>query len=792
MVCLTGDCMKSTVGLRKRIFLRKIIVGVTLGLAVLITVFSGILYFCIESLVVRIESESNKNLMAQVQYNVRFIGDTIKNTCEHLYLSSDVEYIMNFGSSDSDFEEGMIRMNMVWKAVKDSNPFIHSIFIYNNNTRQFYSTYGGMLYQDASLEEYLKGRDSIPRMVPVFRKFKGESRTIETNEDVISYFIYDTYDKNSGMKNGIVVNVKQQWLLDNLNEVNLNRSSKDARLFLMDSNGEFVTLGDDKQFLAQVKKDYTAYMDKMREGKADSSFTTEFNREKYLVSFYQLDNAAITVFKTMPYRNIQAYVFQLQKVMMVMFIVFLAVAVLESLIISRKIYNPFDSMFAQIRSRSGKISGNMDDRDEISFLRTIYDRHAEMLETYGNENRSNSSIVKAYLLKNLLTDGSYNTEEAVKVLKFNNISFDTNACYAVGLIKIDRYEEMMQGWRGKDRDLIKFAILNISCEIIGSRYDNEGVDVGEDFVCLILCIKESERFKEIFTSLARQTQDSLLQYYGVSVTIAVSGIAGGLNDLPRAYGEAFKLSYYRYVLGRGAVIFPEQAAGNGGEASLQAIDKTEKKILDALMAGDRQKVERTLQTFFEQLSLMNYESIIISQFQLLRTLNQGVAEINRNRLEIVHVNFHELYHFPSHIETMEDFCRKLLELLQDLLDRDRVKMVESRHAMLIGAVTEMIDKNYSQSSLCLDEISLNMNISSRQLSRIFKSGTGRTVPEQINEVRLTRAAELLAYSDLSVGEVAAKVGIESETYFYSLFKRKYGTTPKEYSAIRPLKKEGMS
>ncbi|MDG0814259.1 helix-turn-helix domain-containing protein [Cohnella rhizosphaerae] len=77
-----------------------------------------------------------------------------------------------------------------------------------------------------------------------------------------------------------------------------------------------------------------------------------------------------------------------------------------------------------------------------------------------------------------------------------------------------------------------------------------------------------------------------------------------------------------------------------------------------------------------------------------------------------------------------------------------------------------------------------MKISTRSLSKIYKDATQLSIADLINGVRLTKAAELLIQEDLSVYEVVQKVGITNETYFFSLFKKKYKMTPKEYALQR--------
>ena len=46
--------------------------------------------------------------------------------------------------------------------------------------------------------------------------------------------------------------------------------------------------------------------------------------------------------------------------------------------------------------------------------------------------------------------------------------------------------------------------------------------------------------------------------------------------------------------------------------------------------------------------------------------------------------------------------------------------------------------------------------------------------------RMVKAVEWLQNSKLSISQVMQKVGIENQSYFYRLFKNKYGSTPREY------------
>ena len=786
--CHHRGYMKSGITALNRSYLNKIALFLMVGVLLLITIFAAILYFFIEDLVVRIEGESNRNLMNQVQYNVRFIGQTIKNSCEQLYLNSDVAYIMNFGTAEDEFEDGMIRMNLVWKSVKDSNPFIHSVFIYNHQNQRFYSTYNGMLFEDENLQRFIQDAKILPRMVPVFRKIEGRGVDTNSSESVMSYFVFDTFDRVSGMKNGLVVNVKLQWLLDNLNEVNLNTKDKKGRLMLMDSSGEFIEQNPNDPFISQLKAAFQQQTAIKDTKESAGFFTAIIESEKHLVSLYPLEKTGVTVFRTIPFREIQNYVFQLQRVMVAIFALFLLLAIIESLLISKHIYMPFGNMVDRIRTINGKQGGVENDRDEMSFLNSVYDKNTELLEKYRSRDRATLSIIRTYLLRSLLMDSSaVESTDRVELLNRNNIHLEEGFGYRVVLIKLDRYSDLMHQWKGEDGDLLKVILLNVGGELFARAYPNEGVAIEQDAVCFILSIDERD-ITGVVPALFQEMQDLLNRHYGFSISAAVSKTVHVISDLTHAYDEVIEALQYRYVYGRACLILPEQLSEIDDLEGQKQTDRMEKMVLEAVMTGEAPEVHKALRKAFSIMKTMRYEDILITQGQYLRALSQGIRELNQNRIEPLKLNMHNLYRMSAHAETMEDFLSLLIEKVGDALSDSREKMEDTRYSLLIEATDSLIRERYTQSTLCLDEIAERLSISSRQLSRIYKARTGRSIPEQIGEYRLTKAAEMLEQKTLSVGEIAFRVGIESETYFYSMFKKRYGTTPKEYASTRALKR----
>lgn len=65
-------------------------------------------------------------------------------------------------------------------------------------------------------------------------------------------------------------------------------------------------------------------------------------------------------------------------------------------------------------------------------------------------------------------------------------------------------------------------------------------------------------------------------------------------------------------------------------------------------------------------------------------------------------------------------------------------------------------------------------------SKFFKSFTGMTFIEYLNNYRLKKAGELLLTTSMSIIEISEITGFENHSYFIRLFRKHYQTTPKQY------------
>lgn len=94
----------------------------------------------------------------------------------------------------------------------------------------------------------------------------------------------------------------------------------------------------------------------------------------------------------------------------------------------------------------------------------------------------------------------------------------------------------------------------------------------------------------------------------------------------------------------------------------------------------------------------------------------------------------------------------------------------------IDLICSYLHKSYD-GEIDFTNLAARVHMSQACLCRFFRRATGRTMTTYINQLRIGAAAQLLVNSDLSVLEIAFRVGFGNYSNFSRQFKRMKGVTP---------------
>lgn len=103
---------------------------------------------------------------------------------------------------------------------------------------------------------------------------------------------------------------------------------------------------------------------------------------------------------------------------------------------------------------------------------------------------------------------------------------------------------------------------------------------------------------------------------------------------------------------------------------------------------------------------------------------------------------------------------------------DRAFIEKLDRTITDSLATETVDVTFISGAMCM---------SASTLYRKVKAITGLSPNEYIRKTKMRIAASLVKEGELTMSEIAFKVGINSLAYFRQCFREEYGVLPSEYA-----------
>lgn len=103
----------------------------------------------------------------------------------------------------------------------------------------------------------------------------------------------------------------------------------------------------------------------------------------------------------------------------------------------------------------------------------------------------------------------------------------------------------------------------------------------------------------------------------------------------------------------------------------------------------------------------------------------------------------------------------------------------SKYSSIVKQALMFINLNIS-SNLTVKRVAQEVSLSPDYLTRLFKKELGVNIITYINRKRIHTSLELLKNTNLSIEEIGDLIGLSNTSYFYTIFKREIGVSPKQY------------
>lgn len=143
---------------------------------------------------------------------------------------------------------------------------------------------------------------------------------------------------------------------------------------------------------------------------------------------------------------------------------------------------------------------------------------------------------------------------------------------------------------------------------------------------------------------------------------------------------------------------------------------------------------------------------------------------------------------PLSLELLQLTIRNLFEQRQKIKERYsrdfKVEVRELVHSVkdkeFMDSLLELMEKQLENTDLNVDYICQQIGMSKTKLYKKIKDITGQTINEFVRAFRLKKAIDIMTHEDVTVTEVMYRIGIQSHSYFTTVFKKEFGKTPSQF------------
>jgi two-component system response regulator YesN len=352
---------------------------------------------------------------------------------------------------------------------------------------------------------------------------------------------------------------------------------------------------------------------------------------------------------------------------------------------------------------------------------------------------------------------------------------------AIGLIKIDDFEQAIQHYSEENKQLLFFAIHNVVEEILKNSDSGFAFTNSMDNE-LIVIFNERSQLGNKYMDLAEEMLRCVRQYVKVSASIGIGSSVGSVLQLHYSYQEAKEALQHTFFTGKESVITIHDIAHNKAESERHMhLYDLEKQLIQQVKLGDAEGVAGLLNKLFDEVILPG--SAQVEQvyyrgaeliFQLARPLQEAdesyEAILGKSTIDII-----QMIQSTKDIGRLRSMMTDLIGTVADYMQNKH----NSKSQRVITRIKQYIDKHYMYNitiKLLADEVFL----SPTYMCQIFKQETGETIIEFLTKVRIEKAKELLESPDLKIFVIAEMVGFENATYFTTVFKKITGVLPGKY------------
>ncbi|GIN71597.1 hypothetical protein J14TS2_20720 [Bacillus sp. J14TS2] len=733
--------------------------SIFLGFIILSSILIAVACILLFSLFYNSSEKELGNMSTSMLHQTSYVADIVNEQVFGIgnYLINDrVVSNMMFNKKVDRFKEYEVVKFM--KNIQINYPYIYSIGIFNEYTDRYINTKGFTREDEGALiDELINQKD---RMYISF--FPRKVKDIGTDKDInlLTFVLspgYSSYLPNNGL---IIINFDEQYLH---NLVDHLKSESSHSLLIIDTEGKIISQTGGKDFLKNIAN--RPYIEEvLKSNQPSGNFTTVIKDQQSMIAFVKSESLNWYLIGVNHYSDSLFRMKDLKKnVLVVAFCLFL-VCIVISILLTNFMYSPMNKLMKKIMS----ISKSENKPTNINEFQVLDKEFSQLSNKLKFLEPAIAVVEKSYLLHYI--NGSKVDIES----RFNQPL--SSAYFIVVLLKMDCFKEYKGMHSSQIHSLIQFSICNIAMELVGKQERIETIIIEEDEVG-ILGLLNSEYYSPDFLLSLEELQENVQRHFGIGLTVGVGTIVNNSEKIRDSYLTAKTAVNERFTNGGGKIYSYSEDAIIKDITNYRIPNDLDKRIINAINIGNEQEVIDEIRSLIPTLTGVNYHQAVFTLKKLLFTLYKYYENLEYTK-QASDLLTDLVFQLPSFekladlVGEMETIC---LAICGELSENSKGKNSE-----MIERIKEYTQKEYIDPNLSIEILADQVQITPGYLGKMFKTHCNMSFNDYLKDIRLEKARDLLLETNDAANIISNKVGILNTTYFYTLFKKKYGLSPAKY------------
>ena len=667
----------------------------------------------------------------------------------------------------------MVQSKRYINTIVSNNKLVKNISVYSNENNSFLTSEYGTVFDSV---------DEIP--VDAFYGMTQDEFKQIIKCQVSDYFFFQ--NKNTGTKNILFV---MPIILADISH------PEGLIIAEIDSISEYINSLDNGFIIRDEEKNVLQNNPEVMKKVADKIDLTTFEEEEMQVEInHQLyyiikKKSNINSWEYISIVDVNNYLYEIiafKRFVAFFVILIFIVGTILTVIISRRKYKPIEKLKAIVSTI--KTNTTDENKNDFQMIEDSISRMIETMDTYktylSKQERKNMNLFISKSIRGWRIDDEYDlsTDKISGMQKEIEEKKNLVMTYQIDDFSNLFYESDMNYSDEKTSKLIDFIIMNVCEEFFSDLGTMHVQSFDNRFVIIIL----SERVNKDYFQRVQKKVEIVKGFFekkiGIIGSFAISSVHQKQYGIKLGYDNTIELLEYMGMIGeQNKTRVYDNFIKDEGKACLKFSIEKEKVFVNYILIEDFESAKGAILEFLEE-DMKDVKSLQILKVKLFGMIDKmmyalmGISEKSDYFNIVGQTEIDQLLNATS----IPELVKRIEKVFSKIIEQKKESAKSNENTGKIQQIIDYIHLNYQNPNITVVDIAENFEFSASNLSKIMKKELGQSTLDYLHSIRIKEAKKLLVETDLTLAEIADKVGYYNYRTLVSRFKKLEGITPTQY------------